>query len=154
MPLGCSHHRGQVPDILQDFPINVAPARVFEAISAPVSLDRWWTKTCTGRPAVGVEYGLGFGPGYQWRAVVTKCDPPVAFELTLDQADRDWTGTRVGFELQPTPTGTQVRFYHRGWPTANEHYRISCHCWALYLRLLRRHLEQGEAVPYERRLDV
>jgi hypothetical protein len=34
------------------------------------------------------------------------------------------------------------------------HYRTSCHCGALYLRILRRHLEHGESVPYERRLDV
>jgi hypothetical protein len=32
--------------------------------------------------------------------------------------------------------------------------RISCHCWALYLRLLRRHLEFGESVPYDRRLEA
>jgi hypothetical protein len=26
--------------------------------------------------------------------------------------------------------------------------------WAMYLRVLKRHLEHGESVPYERRLDV
>jgi hypothetical protein len=48
------------------------------------------------------------------------------------------------------PTG----YDHRGWPDANDHYRTSCHCWAMYLRILRRHLEHGESVPYEKRLDV
>ena len=43
---------------------------------------------------------------------------------------------------------------HLGWPEANAHYRTSCHCWALYLRVLRRYLENGESVPYEVRLDV
>jgi hypothetical protein len=41
-----------------------------------------------------------------------------------------------------------------GWPVDNEHWRISCYCWAMYLRLLRRYLEHGEIVPYERRLEV
>jgi uncharacterized protein YndB with AHSA1/START domain len=143
-----------MPDILQDFPIKAAPTRVFEAISAPDELNQWWTKTCTGQPTVGATYALGFGPGYQWRAAVTTCQRPVAFELTLQHADADWTGTRVGFELAPAPSGTQVRFYHRGWPVENDHYRISCHCWALFLRLLRRHVEHGEFVPYENRLDA
>jgi hypothetical protein len=31
---------------------------------------------------------------------------------------------------------------------------VSCFCWAMYLRILRRHLEYGEEVEYERRLDV
>ncbi len=35
-----------------------------------------------------------------------------------------------------------------------EHYRISCYCWAMYLRILKRYLEHGETVQYARRLDV
>ena len=37
---------------------------------------------------------------------------------------------------------------------ANEHWRISCYCWAMYLRLIRRYLEYGETIPYESRLDA
>jgi uncharacterized protein YndB with AHSA1/START domain len=141
-------------DILQDFPIRAAPAKVFEAISSPAGLDAWWAITTKGVPALGNEYELDFGPGYAWRASVTECAAPSRFELTLTEADADWSGTRVGFELSPSERGTWVRFYHRGWPEANEHYRVSSHCWAMYLRLLRRHLEAGEVVPFERRLDV
>lgn len=141
-------------DILQDFPINATPDQVFDAVSSPHGLDRWWTKTCVGQVTLGATYELGFGPAYQWRAAVTRCDRPAVFELTLRRADADWTGTRVGFELAQAPSGTHVRFYHRGWPGENDHYRTSCHCWALYLRLLRRYLERGETVPYEERLDA
>jgi hypothetical protein len=76
------------------------------------------------------------------------------FELTFDEADDDWTGTRVGFALAPFAIGTEVRFSHCGWPRENEHYRVSCHCWALCLRPFRRHAEHGESVPYETRLDA
>jgi hypothetical protein len=37
---------------------------------------------------------------------------------------------------------------------SNDHFRISCYCWPMYLRLLRRHIEHGEVVPYADRLDV
>jgi hypothetical protein len=60
----------------------------------------------------------------------------------------------VGFRLRPEGKGTGVEFYHAGWPSANSHYRISTFCWAMYLRLLKRHIETGEVVEYERRLDV
>ena len=141
-------------DILQDFPIDASPARVFQAISDPALIDQWWTLRSKGQPTVGATYDLDFGPTYQWRAVVTKSEPGAAFELRLTEADSDWVGSVVGFELSPNGSRTQVRFYHRGWPDANEHYRISTHCWAMYLSILRRHLEHGESVPYEKRLDV
>ena len=141
-------------DILQDFPIAAPPDRVYAAISQPSGLDAWWTLTCSGSPEPGNEYELGFGPEYAWRARVSKAEPSRRFELQLTEADADWMDTRVGFELTTTAGGTQVSFYHRGWPQPTEHYRISCHCWAMYLRLLRRHLENGEEVPYEQRLEA
>ena len=142
-------------DILQDFPIKASPSRVFQAISNPQGLDAWWTKRSAGEPREGVEFELFFGPGYDWRAQVTRCAPPSEFELRLTRADDDWTGTRVGFRLEPRAGGgTQVRFRHEGWPEPNEHWRVSCHCWAMYLRILRRFLEHGEEVPYEDRLDA
>lgn len=141
-------------DILQEFPIAVDPARVYAAVTDPALLDEWWTLGSSGRPVVGATYDLDFGPGYRWRAVVTKAAPGSAFEMQMTESDADWNETRVGFELEPSDYGTQVRFYHRGWPEPNSHYRISCHCWALYLRVLRRHLEHGESVPYADRLSV
>ena len=72
----------------------------------------------------------------------------------MTQADEDWTGTLVGFRLERRNEKTWVQFHHTDWPSDNEHYRVSCHCWAMYLRILRRYLEHGERVPYEKRLDV
>lgn len=63
-------------------------------------------------------------------------------------------GTRVGFPLAPHQRGTQTRIRQTGWPKSNEQFRISSSCWAMYLWLLRREVEEGEVVPYERRLDV
>ena len=107
-------------DILQDFPIRVPPARVFGGISSPAGIDQWWTLRSSGHPAPGARYELDFGPGYAWRAVVTQCVPDAAFEWRLTEADADWTGTLVGFELAPAGSGTLVRFHHLGWPAANE----------------------------------
>src|SRR5262249_55632985 len=97
---------------------------------------------------------LSFGPGYDWHAKVTRCVANSEFELVMTRADSDWNGSRVGFQLEDQTGVTLVRFYHTGWPATNEHYRISSHCWAMYLRVLRRYIEHGELVPYENRLDV
>jgi uncharacterized protein YndB with AHSA1/START domain len=150
----CAAAEVAMPDILHDFPIKSPPARVFQAVSTPGGLDAWWTDRSSGNPVEGAEYELWFGPEYDWRARVTRCVPDSEFELQMVRADNDWIDTRVGFRLETRAGGTWVRFYHAGWPVANEHYRISNNCWAMYLRILRRHLEHGESVPYESRLDV
>ena len=141
-------------DILQDLPIKALIDRVFDAVSTPEGLDAWWTLRSKGRPRQGEEYVLWFGPEYDWRARVTRSTPTSEFELEVIRADNDWTGTRVGFRMQSRDGGTWLQFSHTGWKTPNEHYRVSCNCWAMYLRILRRLLEHGESVPYDERLAV
>lgn len=141
-------------DILHDLPIKAPIDRVFAAISTPEGLDTWWTKRATGTPEAAAVYTLSFGPGYDWRAQVIRFVSPKEFELDIVQADNDWLGTRVGFRLAPRDKAIWLRFSHCGWPSVNEHYRVSCNCWAMYLRVLRRSLEYGESVPYEDRLEV
>lgn len=141
-------------DILHDLPIKASLERLFRAVSTPQGLDTWWTLSCTGEPREGAEYELGFGPEYDWRSRVSRCVPDSEFELEMVRADSDWLGTRVGMRLEAGDGVTWLRFRHTGWPSPNEHFRISCTCWAMYLRVLRRSLEHGEAVPYAERLDV
>ncbi len=141
-------------DILHDFPVNASAPRVFEAVATPQGLDAWWTLKSSGKPAPGNEYALFFGPQYDWRAIVTQCVPNEAFELQITRADKDWTGSRVGFRLEEKQNSTLVHFYHLGWPEASAHYRQSSYCWAMYLRLMKRNIEAGELVPYEKRLEV
>jgi uncharacterized protein YndB with AHSA1/START domain len=143
-----------MPDIFQDFPIHASPAQVYQAVTTSEGLDSWWTKRSAGKPTLGAQYELWFGPEYDWRAQVTRCTENQEFELQMIVTDTDWMSTRVGFHLDKKSEATCVPFYHTGWPSLNEHYRISCHCWALYLRILRRYLEHGEFFPYEKRLDA
>lgn len=143
-----------MPDIFHTFFVKAPAERVFQAIATPQGLDSWWTKSCSGKPLEGETYGLGFGPDYQWKAVAIQVIPNKEFELQIIESDDDWKGTRICFVLQSKDGGTEVRFHHTGWREPNEHYRISCYCWAMYLRLLKRHAEHGEFVPYESRLDV
>ena len=141
-------------DIFHNLIVNAKPEPVFRAISTPEGLNKWWTLTCSGAPQEGGEYNLGFGPGYDWRAEVSRCTPDSEFELIFTEADTDWQGSRLKFVLKGQEDKTEVFFKHEGWPEDNEHYRISCFCWAMYLRLMKRFVEFGEVVPYNSRLDV
>jgi uncharacterized protein YndB with AHSA1/START domain len=139
-------------DIVHILPIKAPISQVFRAVSTPDGLQSWWTKGTTGEPGLGAQYELWFGPKHDWRAVVSQYIPETEFELEITSADEDWQGTRVSFRLKETDGVTVLRFHHSGWPKANDHYEVSCYCWALYLRLLTRYVEKGEVVPYDERL--
>jgi len=141
-------------DIFHHFTINASIEKVFDGISKPNGLDRWWSKNSTGNPGLDEHYKLNFGSGVNWNAVVTKYVQNKEFELTITSANNDWINTKVGFSLNYNNDVTEVDFYHESWPEKNEHYKISCYCWAMYLRILKRFLEYGEEVPYENRLTV
>ncbi|HXM35909.1 MAG TPA: SRPBCC domain-containing protein [Pyrinomonadaceae bacterium] len=141
-------------DIVHNFPIKAPASQVFQAISTPTGLDSWWTKRSKGEPVEGAGYELWFGPEYDWRALVSRCVPETEFELEVTNAPEDWQGTRVGFLLEERGETTEVKFHHSGWPEPNNHYQVSCYCWAMYLRLLKRYVENAEFVPYEERLDA
>lgn len=143
-----------MPDILHDLVIRAPRPAVFAALSTPAGLDAWWTLDAEGEAREGAGWRLGFGPEFQWKAKVSRCVPDSDFEWVLTAADADWTGTQVGFRLRDRDGGTALRFEHRGWPAINDHYRTSACCWAMYLRLLRKFLEEGSVVPYEARLDA
>ena len=141
-------------DLFHYFPINAPLEKVYEAVSTPKGLNIWWSKSSVGKPSQGDTYKLSFGPEYNWTAVVSKYVLNKEFELQFTNSDKDWNGSKVGFTLNNRDDITEVHFYHMGWKEDNEHYRISNYCWAMYLRILKRHLEFGEEVPYEDRLDV
>ena len=142
-------------DIVHEFTVKATPERVFALFATPAGMEKWWTKASGGDSREGGEMRLYFGRDFKWRAKVTRWAPLQQFELEMTEAHPDWMGTRVGCELiAEGPEQTRVRFYHAGWPQANAHWRVSCFCWAMYLRILRRNLEYGEEVEYERRLEV
>lgn len=139
-------------DILHRFTVRGPVERVFQMFANPEDLNCWWTLDAKGSPDTGGEYCFGFGPEYQWRGIVTGLVPNQWLEWEMTEADPDWKGTRVGVRLSAAGDGnTSVDFYHSGWKSPNEHFRVSSNCWALYLRLLRRFVEHGEQVPYSDR---
>ena len=143
-----------MPNIYHNFIIKESPSKVFATLHSSNGLDNWWTKSSEVNQKPGGIYSLQFGPGYSWKAVVSKFTEDKIFELQLTEADAEWQGTKVGFVLSQINENTEVNFYHTGWPAENEHFKISNYCWAMYLRLLKRYIEHGEQVTYEDRLDA
>ncbi|MFZ1751812.1 MAG: SRPBCC domain-containing protein [Saprospiraceae bacterium] len=141
-------------DIFFNFPINAPIDKVYNTVSTPEGLDKWWTKASKGNVAIGETFHFHFEPDYHWTAVVSKHLTNKEFELTMQISDEDWQGSKVGFCLTDKDNITEIQFYHSGWKEDNEHFRISNFCWAMYLRILKRNIEFGEFVDYADRLKV
>lgn len=131
--------------------IRATPAVVFAAISLPTGLNAWWTKDCEGEPVPGASYRFFFSEDFDWTADVTDVDPQRLIEWRFTDAEPDWTGTRLRIVLEADGNTTWVSFLHDGWKEDNEHFCHTSFCWAQYLRLLRRWIEDGTSVAYEKR---
>ena len=132
--------------------IHQPVSQVFDAISTAEGLSRWWTKTALGSATVGGRIELDFGPEFQWSAEVMDVVPNRVLRLRFDEASEDWVGTELILETTDLTTrGTTLTLRHEGWLSRSHHFGETSYCWALYLRLLKRWLEGGEFVEYERR---
>ena len=91
-----------MPDIIHAFFVNASPGRVFEMFSRVEGMNRQWTKEASGEAKLDRLY---FGPGYDWRARVTRYVPGSEFELQMTEAHVDWAKSQVGCRLTPEGEG-------------------------------------------------
>jgi len=143
-----------MPDILHNLTIQSSAENVYYAITAPKGLDAWWPKLSSGHPEFGAEYQLCFSNDYDWSAIVLENDENTRFALEVTVLDKDWTGTKIKFFLTHTGYSTDLSFIHTGWKETNDHFRVSSNCWAKYLRLLKKFIEEEVVVPYDERKNI
>jgi uncharacterized protein YndB with AHSA1/START domain len=85
-----------MPDIVHEFFVNASPGRVFEMFLMAEGMNRWCTKEASGEPKLNAEFRLYFGPGYDWRAKVTRYVPGSEFVRTSDDRDTRGLGKITG----------------------------------------------------------
>ncbi|SHF09037.1 SRPBCC family protein [Chryseobacterium sp. OV279] len=137
--------------ILHNLEVDATLENVFQMVSVPEFLNEWWTHYCQGTPGPDSEYTFEFSETDILKGKVSKFSPPHKIEFLITDGDQDWIGTNVGFVLKETGKGTRISFHHTGWKDTHEHFRQSSFCWAIYLRILRKFVEDGLHVPYSER---
>lgn len=142
-----------MPEIHHQLTIKGTASKVFEAVSTPHGLNSWWTLDCKVVPKILAEFDLIFPEPFHWQAIVSKFVKNKLIEFTATKADEDWTGQKFGFELTEKDGQTTLRFYQKTWKENSDHYRVYSYCWAIYLRLLKRYVENGEVAEYQFRND-
>lgn len=137
--------------IHHDLVIEAPLPKIFQAITEPEHLIRWWPLKCQGIPKENEVYNFFFSSEYNWYGKVIKLENYKSFYIKMTKSDEDWDPTTFGFDLDQKKDSVLVKFWHVGWPECNENYRRSSFCWAMLLNGLKNYLEKGIVVPFKER---
>jgi uncharacterized protein YndB with AHSA1/START domain len=139
--------------IVQETKIRARAQRIFEALTNPEELLKWWG--AKGKfQASHVECDLR--PGGKWRMRVTgsggtestvageyrKIEPPRLLVFTWIREQEDGIETLVRWDLEENDGVTTVRVTHSG--LASESLRARNGGWPLILSLLQAHAEEAK----------
>lgn len=141
-------------DILHRVGITAPRHAVFEALTTPAGLARWWTEDTQGDGDEGGVLAFRFGEagGFDMKVLEVAPDDRVLWEVI--DGPEEWIGTQVSWDLRTAGDYTIVMFAHRGW---REPVEFMHHCstkWATFLMSLKSLLETGTGAPAPRDVRI
>ena len=134
-----------------DCSIDIAAplARILTAISTEAGFRAWFAADSDFQDG---QATVRFSQPNETRSItlrLDRCEPSgVALTCVGHENNPDWLGTRLVVELSETPTGTQVRLIHSGYPAKNEVYERCREAWPYFLRSLASYVTTGTGEPY------
>jgi hypothetical protein len=139
------------------------PAPADAAFAAISDVRGWWSQDVDGpTDAVGAEFDYrGNQDGvnlHRARIRVTDLVPGerVAWHvvdnwMSFIDDQREWTGTRIVFEISPTADGSEIRFSHVGLVPSYECHDVCVDAWTFFIQdSLRALITTGRGEPMER----
>jgi uncharacterized protein YndB with AHSA1/START domain len=129
--------------------IDATKEDVFKKLTSVQGLRNWWTIQTSGDAELNGIIDFRFGDRYHIQMKVIKIERNKLVQWQCTNADEDWIGTIVSFDLDVENGKTLLRFTHDKWPTHGDFF---AHCnlsWAKYLLSLRLFLETGKGQPFQ-----
>jgi uncharacterized protein YndB with AHSA1/START domain len=122
-----------MPDIEHLIRIDAPVARILPLVTTAEGFRQWWAEDTVEDAHGGVR--LGFFDRATIYALKPDGHVPPIVTWRCDTG-KEWTGTRVRFELSASGGATVVRFTHADWQDATEYFRSCNTTWgALAFRL-------------------
>lgn len=100
-----------------DQPIAASPDRVWERISTPEGIARWWRPGDIA-PVVGHEFKMQMGKWGDVPCRVIEADAPKKLAYTFADFELHWT-------ILPAATGCILRLEHRGFDLNNPEHQFA-----------------------------
>lgn len=136
--------------------VRAPVSKVYEALTTPEGLAKWWTADVSGEANRGgglVKFRFGDHGGPDMR--VEAVEPNTSVEwLCVEHQPGDWRNTRFRFELRPGDGQVVIRFRHYDWAEAGDFLAFCSTKWATFLLSLRESVETGVGRPWPHDLQI
>jgi uncharacterized protein YndB with AHSA1/START domain len=142
-----------MPDILHRVGIKATPDAVYTALTTIKGLSGWWTSDTRGEPAAGGTIQFRFGEHRTDVKVLDLKRGELVLWEVLD-ANAEWIGTKIRFELQQQGDVTFVRFTHENWKNPTDFMRHCSTKWAVFLVSLKGMIEAGAGAPFPNDVQI
>jgi len=111
-------------DIKHAILIEAEPSKVYTLVSSAEGFRKWWAADVTEDAATNkVELGF-FNRATSYRLHPTLLAPPLQAQW-LCETGKEWSGTKLLFDLKADAGRTLLHFTHTDWQAESE-YAISC----------------------------
>jgi uncharacterized protein YndB with AHSA1/START domain len=105
-------------DVTQSVEVDAPRERVWQLLTDPEQLPRWWPDAAQLEPRVGGRIVLNFGPG-DVSGEVTQWQPPSALGFTWEQSNMPGVRLHVTFTVDDLGGGrSRVQVVHSGFEQA------------------------------------
>ncbi|WP_151084082.1 SRPBCC family protein [Nocardioides cynanchi] len=140
--------------------VAASPAETFAAIN---DVRGWWSRDVDGiTDEVGAEFDYrGNQDGVNLHRALIRVTDLVPGErvvwhvvdnwMAFIDDQREWTDTRIVFEITPTAEGSEIRFSHLGLVPSYECHDVCVDAWTFFVQVsLRDLIGTGRGEPMER----
>jgi hypothetical protein len=132
-------------DFSTAFRVEKSPAEIFRAVQ---EVREWWTRNLIGETrAIGDEFEVRFGNVHYSRQKLVEVIPHQKVVWLVNDSrlnflsnKKEWTGTRVSFEIRETGSGSELTFTHHGLVPGIECYEACSGAWTDYIQKSLRNL--------------
>ena len=137
----------RMPDILHLIKLSEPASKIYSALTTADGIRSWWTADADLEDRIGGfgEFRFYDGSRITKVEIVNLVEPVRVVWRVVSSFRPEWTNTEITFDLHEGSDGTTLRFYHRGYPHADDDFVICTTGWGIYLGRLQQYLRSGEA---------
>jgi uncharacterized protein YndB with AHSA1/START domain len=135
-------------DLFHSVPISASPERVYAAVATEAGMRGWWTRDTVMNSKIGGKAEFGFNKREMvFRMTIDELTPNRVVRMRCSGDQPEWAGTTQEWKIEPTPEGSVLNFYHRGWREMTPFCAGCNSMWGNLMFRLKAYAESGHPNP-------